>query len=80
MTATVVLGTKPVPCKVTWLAVPIGPAFGDMPVSVGAGGLAMVTLIALDVDGVVPGVSTVIEAVPAEVRSAAGTVVLSPVQ
>ena len=40
----------------------------------------MVTLIALDVDGVVPGVSTVIEAVPAEVRSAAGTVVVSPVK
>jgi len=75
--ATDVFPVKPVPVKVTALAVLIAPPEGLMPVRVGAGGLVMVTVAAFEREGLAAGVVTVMLAVPVAVRSEAGTVAMS---
>ena len=71
--ATVELAVNPVPASVTVAAVLIGPALGEMEVSVGAGGLSMDTLTGADVEGEAAWLETVMLAVPSEARRLAGT-------
>jgi hypothetical protein len=73
-TVTVVSAVNPVPFRLTAVAALIGPAVGEIEVRVGTGGFVIFTVIALESDGVALGVVTFTLAVPAAVRSAAGTV------
>jgi hypothetical protein len=75
----VVLFVNPVPVRVTELAMLMAPALGDRLVNVGTGGLLMVSVTAFEPEGIAFGVLTVTVAVPAVVRSDAGTVAISPV-
>ena len=78
MIVAAVSAVKPVPVRVSVVAVLIAPALGEIEVSVGTGGFVMVTVIALERAGVAVGVLTVKVAVPAVARSVAGTVAESP--
>lgn len=74
-----VFPVNPVPVRVTALAALMGPALGDRPVTVGTGGLPMVTVTAFEPGGFAFGVLTVTVAVPVDVRSDAGTIAKSSV-
>jgi hypothetical protein len=71
---TVEFAVNPVPFRVTVVAALIGPAFGEIDVSVGGGGFAIVTVTAFDTAGVEVELSTVIVALPTVVSRFAGTV------
>lgn len=71
--ATVDVEAKPVPYRLTVVAVLIGPLVGLIEVNVGAGGFAIVAVTALDSAGVAVLDVTVTEAVPKEVKRFAGT-------
>lgn len=72
--ATVELEVNPVPIRFTIAAVLIGPALGESEVSVGAGGLVIETVSALEVEGVAVASLTVMVAVPEVVSRFAGNV------
>ena len=73
--ATVEVEVKPVPVRVIWIGTPMGPATGEMDVSVGTGGFVIITWNGAEVAA--PAVDTVSSAVPALARSASGTVAFS---
>jgi hypothetical protein len=75
--ATAVCVLKPVPVSITALAVLMGPPLGLRLVNVGTGGLTMDTLTEFETAGLAFGVFTVTLAVPAVVKSEAGTVATS---
>jgi hypothetical protein len=68
--ATVELDVNPVPVSVICVTVSTGPEFGEICVSVGAGGLVIVTVSALETAGIEAGLLIVMLAVP---RSPAGS-------
>jgi hypothetical protein len=72
--ATVELAVNPVPNSVTTAAVFTGPEFGEICVSVGAGGFVIDTVSAFEMAGVDVWLLTVMLAVPAVVSRLAGTV------
>jgi len=65
---------KPVPVKVNFAALFMGPLFGEIPVSVGTGGFVMDTVAAFDNGFTALGLETVMLAVPVAVRRVEGTV------
>jgi hypothetical protein len=64
---------KPVPFSVTFVSAAIAPAPGETEVSVGTGGLLMLTVTAFEVDVTAVGEYTVTLAVPAVPSKAAGS-------
>ena|SRR5664279_2664175 len=71
--ATVELAVNAVPFSVTVAAVLIGPAFGEIDINVGGGGLAIDTVSSFDMGELAVKHFTVIVAVPADASRFAGT-------
>lgn len=71
--ATVEFGVNPVPVRVRVTSVLMGPAFGEIDVSVGADAVTISTVSALETAGVAAGAFTVMLALPTPVRNLAGT-------
>jgi len=65
-----------VPFRVTVAAVFTNPEFGEIEVSVGAGGLEIVTVTAFEMAGVDVVLLTVMVAVPTDASKLAGTVAM----